>query len=268
MANAQAVPTQQINILCTATEPCGQSTGTTLDGTIFEAEANPTMPSTGTGVFKPFVRIQDSTGTQSGYNTDAPNNDPQFDTKSGPWTHSVLFGDLGTIDIGGSSYYQFSLDSNENGSATSLLNQIDLTEIQIFVGGSNLMIPENHGGYLGTQFDDGTLFDNTLAGFTPVWTLDNAINGDVTVTLQSSICDTKGQCGSGKGDLNLFILESMITGSPDDYFAFYTEYDQVGSGFEEWKYLAKSSSVPEPGMVALLAVGLLGMVVIRRKKTV
>src|SRR3989304_2935672 len=34
--------------------------GTTNDGTIFEAEPNPTSPSTGTGVFEPFVRIQGS----------------------------------------------------------------------------------------------------------------------------------------------------------------------------------------------------------------
>ena len=60
-------------------------------------------------------------------------------------------------------------------------------------------------------------------------------------------------------------LVSTSINSPYDYFVFYTEYDGVASGFEEWRYLANSSSVPEPAMVALLAVGLLGMVIARRR---
>ena len=104
-----------------------------------------------------------------------------------------------------------------------------------------------------------------LAGYTPVWSLDNDTNGDVTVNLQASICDTAGQCGSGKGDLKLFILESLIQGAPEDYFVFYTEYDNVGSGFEEWNYLARSVTVPEPGTLAMLGFGLTGLVAFRRR---
>ena len=49
--------------------------GTTADGTTFVADPNPSQPSTGTGVFQPFVRIQATGsrggGLQNGFNTDA-----------------------------------------------------------------------------------------------------------------------------------------------------------------------------------------------------
>jgi hypothetical protein len=67
--------------------------------------------------------------------------------------------------------------------------------------------------------------------------------------------------------MDLFILASLLTAYDGDYFGFYTEYDGVSSGFEEWRYLA-STDVPEPGMVGLLAIGLLSMVVVRRRRKI
>lgn len=259
---ANSANAQVIEILCAQSEPCGLTTGVTADGTIFSAEANPTEPATGTGVFQPFVRLQDSSGTQLGYNTDTSNPDINYDTKAGIWTHSITLGDLGTTTIDGLAYYQFQLDANENGAADTLANQIDITDIQIYLGGAELMTPELYGGYTGTIFDSS---DNSLAGVLPAWILDSAINGDVTTILQASICDANGQCGSGHGDMNLFILTDMFANySPDDQLVFYSEYDRVGSGFEEWRYLA-AVPVPEPGTFGLLLLAF-ALLFISRKR--
>ena len=54
--------------------------------------------------------------------------------------------------------------------------------------------------YTGATFDGyPPPTNNQLLGLDPVWTLDSSDNGDVTVVLQASICNTPGQCGSGKG---------------------------------------------------------------------
>ncbi len=234
-------------------------TGTTADGTIFVADPNPTEPSTGTGVFEPFHRVQVTGRTddtlQNGYNTEAGEPDINYDTKGGKWTDSILLGDLGVVEEGGVEYYVLSLDANEPGRYGSLANEIDITDIQIYLG-TSFAEPELTDGYTGTPFDSG---DNGLLGEAPAWTLDSGINGDVTVTLAAGICDSKGQCGSGHGDLTIFIPTDYLPGDPDDYFVLYTEYARAGhasGGFEEWRALTGARPIPEPSSALVFALGL------------
>jgi hypothetical protein len=183
-------PDQTIHILCSASDPScvnyggpapgsgiDADAGQTLDGTIFTANPAPTEPSTGTGVFNPFLRVQDSgakkdvdyagtndlvydpdpnlnpAGTyssESGFNTDASKFDGiNYETKpsdgkpSSGWTRSVLFGELDTSD----GFVTLKLDANEQGSASSENNLIVITEMQIFVG-PGLDNPEVATGHL------------------------------------------------------------------------------------------------------------------------
>lgn len=247
------------------------------DGTIFTADPNPTLPSTGTGVFQPFLRIGAGNGAlvyghglELGFNTDAPANDINFDTKDGSnWTRSVLFGELGTIN----GYYGLSLDANQTSCSTCTNNQITITDMQIYIGSDpDLANPEatNTGvsgtGYTGTVFNSS---NNSLLGLAPVWTLDNVVNGDVSVILQASICDSNGQCGSGHGDLGVLIPQNLLSsGSPTDYFVLYTEYSGANDGFEEWRFYDVPTQVPEPASLLLMGPGLLSLGVwgMRRKK--
>ena len=110
---------------------------TTNDGTTFVALENPSDPSTGTGVFEPFVRIhepsadvaQGGDGLELGFNTDTGEPDINFDTKNGSsWTKAIMVGDLTAIGA-----FDFALDANEEGPVGTFSNIIYLTDVQLYI---------------------------------------------------------------------------------------------------------------------------------------
>jgi hypothetical protein len=176
-------------------------------------------PSTGTGVFEPFLRIQNR-GMEKGYNTDGTT---QFNTKKGTWTHSIKLGAIQTVK----GCLEFLLDINESQGRSS--RYLSLDGLKIFLADSPTL--DNYAAGLGTL-----IFDL----------------GDNWVKMDNTIFDP----GSGTGDMRVLIPVSPDW-SADKYLYLYSEFGQHNSsdaGFEEWSARTNAPPVPEPATLALLAL--------------
>jgi len=223
------------------------------DGTSFFG-IDPSDPSTGTGVFEPFVRGQ-RTGTdqdnlpedsQTYYNTDGA---IEFDTKQGQtggtnWTHSVEFADLEQVACGDTTCIVLVLDANEPTGAGNSYLDIQLDDMKIYL----LDAPDV------TGYDELT---GQLGGEDAVWALDNPTNGDVTIDLYANICPQNGQCGSGHGDFAILIPLDEFANLDGQYFYWYNENSFAADGFEEWKVLTGGAPVPEPSAALVFTMGTL-----------
>ena len=198
--------------------------GTSGSGTLAGAYFSTTyLQPTGTGVFDPFLSIQNSPWEQ-GYNSSTGN----FDTKREPvWNHEIQFSDLRVTTIGGVDYFGFVVDINEpNGGGK---NPISLDGLKIFTSSTI----QSSTSVNGNGFFNGSL--GTL-----VFSLGN-----------NTLKYTDGQHGSGSGDLNIYIPVSLFAGvAPTDYIYMYQRWgntDFSEGGFEETAILNGVAPIPEMG---------------------
>lgn len=175
---------------------------------------------TGTGVIKPFLRVQNDPMEQ-GYNTSGGT---PFDDKAGPWTHDLSFGDLqtSTVVLNGTSYFQLLLDVNEPGGGKSLIN---LDKLQFYTS------------------SQGSLTTTDISSL-----------GALRYSFGSSdwvVLDASRNHGSGSGDMYAYIPTSAFAGTNSSDFVYmyvhFGDADPSQGGFEEWALVTNASPIPEMG---------------------
>jgi hypothetical protein len=231
------------------------STGslTTLYGTaIFTTDT--TQP-TGTGVFDPFLTIQNN-GVEQGYNSSSSS--APFDVKRIPqWNHEFTVAEMkakASVTIDGKNYYRFLIDINEPNAGDKPL--ISLDSLKLFTTTTAGQTTTNVESLGVKRFDmdlnaGGSLVDNWVA------------------------YDDRNH-GSGQSDVAFMIPTSAFASAADsDYVYMYQKFGehqaaddfptgQTEGGFEETKFGGGPASAPPPVVIPepFTAIPLVGMLMV------
>lgn len=242
------------------------TTAGTVDNTLTDAilRSLDDTTSVGTGSIYSFLRIQ-ATGnetTEQGYNTDKREDASpkvQFDQLTDPnFTRSITLGQIPIVTIDGVEYRQFLLDLNEPSATVDDKYLITMYELAFYV--------ESVGN-----------LDNWPTAFSsPVWQMNDPIQAS-TSTGGADDYDVKMDATNTQGSGNRFDLvvniKSSLFGSDNSkniylYSRFGVPYTVEGT-FEEWavrEAVDGTVPIPEPGTLALLGAGVLGLFVLRRRR--
>lgn len=233
----------------------------TINGASFEVGS---LHPTGTGVFDPFLTIQNK-GVEEGYNTSG--SPVQFDEKRQPnWTRPLLLSSLQVVTnpYTGQSAYEFMLDLNEVATAKGL---ISLDTIQIYQAGA--------GNY--THLDLATRkFTDPGATSALVYDMNPVGSSTTNTVLLNYNVIGKGQ---GSSDLNVYIPTALFNNAALPYIYLYTKLGGYGAdfcadaGYEEWRAIEGASPpvpgplpAPTPSAAAAGVCLLLGLAPIRRNR--
>lgn len=196
---------------------------------------------TGTGIFEPFLRYQNSPN-EKGMNTDAKAQQV-YDDVAGIWTHSLLWSDLATTLKNGVTYYDFTFDINEPANDRDQYLSIDA--LQLLAGSTGTATNKNQLTSVYTSLDK-VMTNYRLSG---------SGSGEADIEVLIPVTDV-----SAHGGLNYFYLyiESGFTAS-------YNSNDFTSEdGFEEVRAQLGHPIIPEPSILLLLGSGLVAIFGFRR----
>lgn len=206
----------------------------------------------GTGVFQPFVRIQDQGNAGSnginiegGYNTDGRSGVGQaakeldnHDKGGSNWNHSIQLKDIPTITVcdgGGTTgtnckqFFEFLLDINEQGNTPN--SGLSLDEFKLFTAATGDITAD-------TGYDGTTGFSNfQLTGATKRYDMDASPGGDASILM-----DYQNFSGSGNGvDLQALVSVDNFKDasgnllSGDTYIYLYSKFGWTGNQCQQEK---------------------------------
>jgi len=188
---------------------------------------------TGTGVFQPFLRIQQAGNntTELGYNSNNITDDAKPPVN---FTHDLPFSSLVTVNIGGINYYQFYLDMAQSGAQPT----IDLTKFDLGIG------PASQSVVGATTAPTFTLLAWSLGAH------------DITMTDVNP--------GNGFADVQIDIPTAAFGATTSGNVILYAGFSNANSSFEEFGTFP--NRVPDSGAtVALLGLAMIGLAAFRAK---
>jgi uncharacterized repeat protein (TIGR01451 family) len=185
---------------------------TTIDGVIV-TYGDPI--GSGTGIYEPFLGINDNDGDEEAFNTDENHVLDSDQSK----TSSLTFNDVPVKIIDGVEYFEFRLDLNQENSDPD----ISLTSLKLYYSGA----PATAADYIAATSE-------LDSDFTKVFDLDGG--GDTTLLL------TAHSSGSGNDDYVFYVPVSSFDGADfsTDFITLYADFGSPGTdfaandGFEEF----------------------------------